>query len=419
MKLLNLLLFCWIGKAAMLKVEDYMDIKLLEKEGHSIRAISRLTGYCRQTVRKVLDSEHSLKRQARAIDSKLDPFKDYVRQRYEQSQLSAVRLLEEIRPLGYAGSIQTLRRYIKQLKPQPGLRKVTVRFETPPGKQAQADWAHCGRFPLPDGKTITIYAFIIVLSYSRMMYVRFTTSMRMGELIDCHQQAFAFFNGWPQTILYDNMKSIKQSRTQFNEQFLDFAHHYGFTPRTHRPYRPRTKGKVERMVDYLKDNFLAGRRFADLADLNAQALHWLSHTANARVHGTTHAIPQQRFTEETLTPFADAKPYRYCDPVNRTVSNESMVHYRGSRYSVPPPYAGKTVAVASQGGMIIVQCGDMIIAEHRQALKAGQCIVNKTHIAELWKLTEQQVQLPQRSRWHIDFSEAVQTVSLQVFEGMA
>lgn len=401
----------------MLKVEHYMDIKLLEKEGHSVRAISRMTGLCRQTIRKVLTGEHALKRQPRVLDSKLDPFKDYVRQRHEESQLSAVRLLEEIRPQGYAGSIQTLRRYVNQLKPdQKRRRKVTVRFETPPGKQAQVDWAHCGKFSLPDGSTISVYAFVMVLSYSRMLYVRFTTSMRMGELIDCHQQAFAFFNGWPEVILYDNMKSVKLSRSQWNEQFIDFARHYGFIPKTHRPYRPRTKGKVERMVDYLKDNFLAGRHFADLQELNAQALHWLSHTANVRVHGTTPAVPQERFSEETLTPFAQSKPYRYYDPVQRTVNNESMVHYHGSRYSVPPAYAGKTVAVRAQGGMITVQCADLVIAEHRQALKVGQCLVHKEHLAELWKLTEQQVRPEPRPRWDISFSDTVQTVPLRVFE---
>jgi hypothetical protein len=170
------------------------------------------------------------------------------------------------------------------------------------------------------------------------------------------------------------------------------------------------------MVDYLKDNFLAGRCFSDLADLNAQALHWLTYTANVRVHGTTQRIPQERWAEETLTPFNQVSPYHYCDPVNRTVNYESMVHYRGSRYSVPPEYAAKTVTVKSQGGMVIVQCEDQVIAEHRQALKAGQCIVNKAHIAELWKLTEQQVQLPQRPRWHIDFNEVVQTMPLQLFE---
>lgn len=401
----------------MLKVENIMDIKELKQAGHSIKSICRLTGFSRNTVRKVLRGEHSLTRASREETSILDPYKDYVHKRVEDVELSAVRLMEEIQSMGYSGSIVTLRRYLRTLKPeQKRKQKLTVRFETPPGKQAQVDWSYCGRFSTPEGKTIPIYFFIIVLSYSRMIFIQFTTSMKMPELLRCHQDAFEFFGGWPETILYDNMKQVKISRNQWNETFMDFANHYGFIPKTHRPYRPRTKGKVERGADYIKGNFLTGRSFDGISDLNAQALHWMNNTANTRVHGTTKKRPIDLFPQETLIPYESTKPYRHIDPVARKVNYESMVNYLGSRYSVPPEYAGKTVEVTAQGGMIIINCLDIVVAEHRQALKPGQCIVNKDHIAELWKLTEQQVKPPSKTPWNVTFQPSVQQTPLAIFE---
>jgi transposase len=126
----------------MLKLEEWMDIRALRKEGHSIKQIVRMTGYSRNTVRRVLRDAGPAPYRRPERASQLDPFKAYVKERFESCALSAVRILEEIRPMGYVGSIWTLRRYLESLKPeQERLRKLTVRFETPPGKQAQADWA--------------------------------------------------------------------------------------------------------------------------------------------------------------------------------------------------------------------------------------------------------------------------------------
>lgn len=400
----------------MIALEHLVDILALHQQGHSIRAIARLTGLSRNTIRRVLRGEHDLKRRPPAQGSRLQPFEDYLRQRYEQTPLSAVRLLAEIQAMGYQGSIATLRRFLTPLKrARQHQQKLTVRFETPPGHQAQADWAYCGRFDLPEGRR-TIYAFVFVLSYSRMTFVRFTTSMKLPVLIACHQEAFAYFNGWPQTILYDNMKQVRQSRHQFNEAFLDFARHYGFTPQTHQPFRPRTKGKVERTVDYVKKNFLQGRSFATLEELNAFALHWLETVANCRVHGTTGERPVDLFAQEQLTPDASVPRYRYLDPVPRTVSSEAMVHFQGSRYSVPPEYAGQTVEVAAVGGQIIIRTSEMVIAEHRQALKAGQCIVEREHLAQLWKITAQQTAPPAEVPWQLTGAVAVQQAPLSVYE---
>jgi len=403
----------------MIKVDRFMEIKELAQQGHSIRDIARITGLSRNTVRKVLRGEHTLRVKSAPRSSQLDQYKEYLRERYEAHGLSAVRLIEEIRPMGYQGSLATLRRYLRTLR--EGLMRVgklTVRFETPPGQQAQADWTYCGRFPNSDGRLVSIYAFVMVLSFSRMLFVRFTTSMRMRELVECHQEAFAFFGGWTRSILYDNMKQVKLSRFQWNEHFLDFANHYGFVPKTHRAYRPRTKGKVERAVDYVKDNFLAGRVFHGLDDLNAQGRTWLDETANVRLHGTTLARPVDLFDEEQaqLTPLASIAPYRFLDPVRRSVSWESMIHFQGSRYSVPPQYAGQTVEVAAAGGQIVVRQGDTILAEHRQATAAGQSIVQRDHLAELWKITERQVPAPSGPRWHVDFALSVERMPLSAFE---
>ena len=158
----------------MIKVDQFMDIKELQAQGHSIRDIARLTGLSRNTVRKVLRGQHPMKVKSALRDSLLDPFKDYLRGRFEEHGLSAVRLIDEIRPMGYVGSIATVRRYLSTLRQAVRRQsKLTVRFETPPGEQAQADWAYCGRFPASDGRSIPVYAFVMVLGFSRMLFVRF------------------------------------------------------------------------------------------------------------------------------------------------------------------------------------------------------------------------------------------------------
>jgi transposase len=399
---------------------QYMDIKELRSEGLSIRDIARRTGVSRNTVRRVLRGEHPMQVQAGARGSMLEPYRDYVRERFERYQLSAVRLIEEIRPMGYTGSLSTLRRYLQGLRaPADRLAKLTVRFETPPGKQAQADWAECGRFPLPDGSRLTVYAFVMVLSFSRALFVHFTTSMRLAELMRCHCLAFEFFGGWPQQLLYDNMKQIRLSRSQLNEAFVDFAEHYGFVVKTHRPYRPRTKGKVERLVDYVKDNFLAGRTFESLEDLNAQAAHWRDGVANRRVHGTTGLVPAEQLPLETLTPLASRPVYQPSQPVRRTVTREAMVHYQGSRYSVPPAHAGQAVKVRCESGHLLVHCGDTVIADHRAALKPGQCIVAKEHVADLWRLAMAQLEVPAAptgERWHLTLQQSVEQMPLSRFD---
>lgn len=401
----------------MINVEQYVNIKALKQEGHSIRAISRITGHSRNTIRKVLRNQHDMKIKSIDRRSILDPFKEYLRNRFEKTGLSAIRLLEEIQPMGYSGSINTLRRYVKTLKQDiTRAKRLTVRFETPPGKQAQADWAYCGKFDTPSGKKLSVYFFVMVLSYSRMMFIQFTTSMKMPYLLECHQKAFDAFSGVTETILYDNMKQVKISRSKYNETLLDFANHYGFIPKTHQPYRPRTKGKVERAVDYVKDNFLTGRTFEGLDDLNAQGQHWLNHIANIRVHGTTGKRPVDLFEKEKLNDVSVLPAYHLASPVLRVANYESMVQFNNSRYSVPPEYAGKTLEVFSRDGNVLVQTGDTIIAEHSCAAKPGQCVVDKEHIQELWKITEKQIRPPVNARFRINFTQSVQQTPLTTFQ---
>jgi len=402
----------------MLTVDQVVDIKALHQQGHSIRAIAQVTGLARNTIRKALRGQHPLKRRPAPRPGKLDPFAAYLRQRSAEHPLSAVRLLEEIRPMGYTGSVATLRRFLASLgQDRRAKARLTVRFETPPGQQAQADWSYCGRLPDHAGHPCPVYAFAYLLCYSRMLFIRFTTSMKMAQLIACHQGAFAAFGGWPQVVLLDNMKQVRAGPGRLNEQFLDFANHHGFTPRTHRPYRPRTKGKVERVIDYVKDNFLLGRDFADLDDLNRQGQIWTDRVANVRIHATTRRRPLDLFEAEKglLTPLASVPAYRYLDPVGRTASWEALVHFQGSRYSVPPRYAGQKVQVAAAGDQVVILSGDGVVAEHRQAARRGQCVVDKQHLEELWKVTREQVKPPAEVRRRPCEPEVAQ-VPLAVFE---
>jgi transposase len=400
----------------LLKLEEWMDIRTLRKEGHSIKAIARQTGRSRNTVRRVLREAGPATFNKPQRHSRLDAFKSYLRQRWEECGLSAVRLLPEIQAMGYRGSIVTLRRYLQTLKPErERLQKLTVRYETPPGKQAQADWAYAGRFHDPAGCLFPVYLFVMVLSFSRMLYIEFTSSMKLPALIQCHLNAFAFFAGWPLEILYDNMKQIRLSPTELNPLFADFARHYGFAIKTHRIRRPRTKGKVERMVYYVKDGFLNGRSFTGLADLNAQGRSWLTHTANARVHATTGQRPLDLWPQEKLTALATAPPYQIVDLVPRQAGLDGFVRFEKSRYSLPPDYAGQTVLVGHRDNKIVIRSQDMIVAEHLPAPQPGATIADPLHLAALWKLSLQNSKIPP-PRWQLTFDAQVQTTPLTAYQ---
>jgi hypothetical protein len=314
-----------------------------------------------------------------------------------------------------------LRRYLRQIRTERRTRsKMTVRFETPPGYQAQVDWAYVGKFPSATEEVLSIYCFVMVLGFSRMLYIEFTTNMQLPRLIRCHQRAFDFFAGIPHSILYDNMKQVRLAPQVWAPLFLDVCVHYGIVPKTHRIRRPRTKGKVERMVAYVQDNFLRGRTFTDLDDLNAQGHAWLAQTANVRLHATTQARPVELWREEqgALTPLSAGAPYQVSERYERRVDAEGYVRLQRSRYSVPPQYIGKRVVVVQQqrDQRIIIRCGDLIVAEHARAPTPGACMTQAAHLEALTRLSLQRPPFPAPPSLHLATAIQVATTALSVYE---
>lgn len=401
----------------MLGWEARMDIKDLHGQGHSMRAVARLTGHARTTVHRALHPEQQKPPRKRGRKSGLEPHKDYLRDRYLTTGLSGVRLHEELRLMGYTGAIDSVQRYLKSLDaPRQALTKATVRFETPPGEQAQVDWAEVGAYSDDAGARRKVYAFVMLLSYSRTLYVEFTTRMNLAELIGCHQRAFAHFGGWTRRILYDNMKQVRLSSTQWNPLMMDFLAHHGIAPATHRPYRPRTKGKVERAIRYLKDNFIKGRVFADLADLRAQGQHWQSEVANVRVHATTKERPSDLFAAEQLLPVSSVVTYHLSERVERVVDAEGYVRHAGSRYSVPPAVVGQRVIVECGEQSISVRLGEVIIAEHPRAAHTGECHAHPEHVAAMWRLAFARTPVPRTLTSALLIEQPVAQRPLAVYE---
>jgi hypothetical protein len=260
-----------------------------------------------------------------------------------------------------------------------------------------------------------VYAFVMVLCFSRMLYVEFTRGMRIEELIRCHQNAFEYFGGWTHTILYDNMAQIRLPSGRLNPLMADFLNHHGIALKTCRAYRARTKGKVERTIRYLRGNFLKGREFADLADLQVQGTHWQEEVANKRIHDTTKQRPVDLFREEKLVPLDSAPRYFVSQRVERRVSAEGFVHVSGSRYSVPPVAVGKRVVVEQGEQRIIVRSGEIIIAEHERARRSGECVADPVHVAEMWKLSLARQEVPPKPPSRLLF-QPVQSTPLAIYE---
>jgi transposase len=287
-----------------------MEIRILHKQGHSIRAIARQLGVSRNTVRQYLrdDAEPRFKGRAERA-SKLDSFKAHLDQRIAAARpdwIPAPVLFREIRELGYTGSLRLVRYYLQRQRPAVKADPV-VRFETDPGEQMQVDWMVLRRGKDP------LSAFVATLGYSRYTYVEFVSNEQFATLQQCHHNAFCYFQGVPREVLYDNMKTVIDRRNAYGEGIhrfhpglWDLAKETGFTPRVCLPYRAKTKGKVERFIRYLRYSFYVplvaqlkpAGLVLDVQTANLEVHKWLRDVANVREHQTTHQQPRVRWEQE-------------------------------------------------------------------------------------------------------------------------
>jgi len=394
----------------MLNWDEIMDISGLHKEGHSIKEIVRMTGYSRNTVRKVLRGDYVKKKDRKNRPTIIEPYKAYLKKRYDETGLTGRRLYEEIIKLGYEGGYDQVRRFLRKFKDEEiRSNKLTVRFETLPGKQAQVDWGECGYYLDEDGRRRKLYAFVMILGYSRAAYVEFTNTMKLPKLLECHMNAFDYFGGFPDEILYDNMKQVRLDAGKLNPGFVDFARYYGFTIKTCRPRRARTKGKVERAIQFLKKSFFPHPVFESLADANNEVMQWLNSKANARIHSVTNEAPFDLLKKEKLRDLSLQERYKIIERNERRANFEGYVNYRGSRYSVPPEHAGKRVVVEHENSVIRIKTtSDTIIFEHAKAPQKGMTVSAREHIAEMWKLTitprKNELQIPHFKTAHESFA---------------
>ena len=304
-----------IGRETRVLLRHYLE------QGMSKAAVARRLGISERTVYRWI-AAGQLDREVddgpvkygprRPRPSKLDPYREIIGARLaEYPELSAVRLYKEVRASGYAGGYDQVKRYVREVRPRPPEEPVQ-RFETPPGHQGQVDFAE---FRTPWGRR---HALIVVLGYSRLMWLQYYERQTMAVVMEGLESAFRYFRGVPSELLFDQMKAVivednRSSGGQLveNPEFVRFAVHWGFRIRACRPYRAQTKGKVERPVSYLRRNFFYGRDFVSDDDLNARVLRWLDTEANVRIHGTLKERPVDRYETERphLMPLA-RWPYR-------------------------------------------------------------------------------------------------------------
>ena len=353
-------------------------IYALAGQGMPVREIARTLGVSRNSVRKYLRAPEVPVAKARAPrPSLLDPYKDYVRVRLADGLDNCEVLLRELRARGYTGQVSILKDYVRPFRRRLAA-GATERYEPEPGEQAQVDFG-LFRYARPDGTTRQVYGFVVVLSWSRALYVEFVRRADLPTFLGCHVRAFEALGGLPRRCLYDNTKLVVLTRDEagqpvFTPGFLDFALRVGFEPRLCRPYRPQTKGRVESGIKYVRGNFWPGARFVDDADLNEQARTWVAEVANQRVHGTTHERPVERLAVEqaSLRPLPERSRLTPFLRETRTVGRDGYVRWERGWSGVSWRHAGQVVEVRADADTVQLWAGSARLAVHPRATRPGQ-----------------------------------------------
>src|SRR6185436_10478729 len=327
-------------------------IAALRERGLSKKAIAREVGLDIKTVRKWWKRPWQAQRR-RGRGRVLERWEPFLRARAPEVGFNGAVLHRELSELGETCCYATLAKYISPWRsawrgPEP-----TVRFETGPGEQGQVDWGTSWIYL--GEERVQVHLFTMVLGFSRRLFARAYRSEGLGSLLDAHGVAFEHFGGRPQSLLYDNPRTIVREKDEatgrvvWNATFKDRMDFYGLEIKLCRYYRAQTKGKVESGVKYVKRNALAGRRFASLEELNAYLLRWCVEVADQRVHGTTHEKPADRFARaERLIAVDGREPAPRERVENRIVPRDGYVAVAANRYPVPLEWAGSTVEVRIQ-----------------------------------------------------------------------
>ena len=362
-----------------------MDFHILRQQGLSIRKIATLRGVSRNRVRRALRSPAPpTGSRQRAKGIKLDPFRPLIINwlRGEVTgQWTAERMFDELAARGYDGGRTILKEFLRVHRAPPSP-IAEARFYVKAGQQMQVDWGEIG-VVLVGGVARKLYVFVAVMAWSRALFVRFTTNMQLLTWLDCHRQAFTFFGGVPSEVLIDNLKTGVISRAggtvRYHPQYEQLAVGYGFRPIACFPQRPKTKGRVERMVRFVRERFFAGREIGDLEELNGQAFLWLQERANTRTHRTTGQRPCDRFAIE----HAALLPLREYDVVleePRVADAYALVSVDGVRYSVPPEYARQPVVLHRRPAELSFLVDGQIVARHGYAAAGERVVQDPAHL---------------------------------------
>jgi transposase len=356
------------GEGQLLAGNKQDEIIKRHADGQGIKSIARDMDISRNTVRDVirLGQPHVYTR----VQNKprvTEPYEEWMKTRFIELEGNAALLYRELQTKGYNGGYTAVREAVQPLRNEL-IAKASVRFETEPGKQAQVDWG--SKSTIIAGQSVVLHVFVMTLGYSRAQYAEFTLNEKLVPFIRCHENAFNWFGGVPEEILYDNPRTVIDVNTHnLNSRFEDFSRYYGYTIRLCRPYRARTKGKVESGVKYIKHSFMPGKNFSSIENANDTLHTWIHDEADERIHGTTFEKPSVRFAIEkpALTQLQGRKPYEIYEPITRKVANDCMVNFETNRYSVPWKYIGKEVEIRPSQGRVDILCGSVVIASHNQA----------------------------------------------------
>ncbi|MCK1554485.1 IS21 family transposase [Bradyrhizobium sp. 177] len=351
----------------------------MHRQGLSVSAIARQLGVDRKTVRAYIAKglEPPVYKRRAPRPGIVDHFETYLRERLAAYPgLTAVRLWRELKERGFAGGYSVVRDRVRELRPSRPT-AFEVRFETPAGEQAQVDFARFEvEFVDQPGVKRIVWLFSMVLGYSRLIWAHFVVHQDLQTVLRCHIAALEAIGGVPREILYDRMKTAvlgedAEGLVVYNRALVDLARHYGFQPRACRPYRPKTKGKVERPFRYIREDFFLGGVFRNLDDLNGQLRHWLDTVANPRVHATTHRVVNEAFAEE--------KAALQALPSARRASHEGMVSVGGNLYSVPDTMRRRVFDVHVLADEIRIFKGSVLVASHAPLEGRGQKRLDPAH----------------------------------------